>query len=391
MSITSHIIKLFEKVIRNRLVDYLERNGIFKNNQHGFRKKRSCLTQLLTHVDHILKSLNSGNKVDVIYLDYAKAFDKVDHNILLAKLWKYGIQGKLYRWIRSFVSGRKQTVVVEGSKSTFKEVTSGVPQGTVLAATLFILYAMDLISLIKYSRPLTFADDTKLTQQIVNTLSRDFVQMDLETVIKWSDMNNMKLHEQKFEVLNYVLNSSNWLRELPYYHEQLQYTTSEGHVIDPSASARDLGVIMTNDCKWYEHIKHVVKGANTMASWVLSIFRDRSDRVMLILLKSMVRPTVEYCCPLWDPYKTSEIQSIENIQRQFTRRIGSCKGLVYWDRLKKLHILSLQRRRERYSIIHVWKIYHGEAPNDSEMEFYTHDSQSSPIQQHCTAIDINCL
>ena len=158
----------------------------------------------------------------MIYLDYAKAFDKVDHNILLAKLWKYGIRGKLYRWIRSFLSGRKQTVVVEGSKSTFKEVTSGVPQGTVLAATLFILYAMDLISLIKYSRPLTFADDTKLTQQIVNTLSRDFVQMDLETVIKWSDMNNMKLHEQKFEVLNYVLNSSNWLRELPYYHEQLQ-------------------------------------------------------------------------------------------------------------------------------------------------------------------------
>ena len=106
------------------------------------------MTQLLTHVDHILKNLNSGNEVDVIYLDYAKAFDKVDHKILLAKLWKYGIRGKLYRWIHSFLSGRYQTVVVEGSKSIFKEVTSGVPQGTVLAAILFILYAMDLISIV---------------------------------------------------------------------------------------------------------------------------------------------------------------------------------------------------------------------------------------------------
>ena len=128
-------------------------------------------------------------------------------------------------------------------------------------------------------------------------------------------MNNMKLHEQKFEVLNYVLDSSNWLRKIPYYHEDRQYTTSEGHVIDPSTSTRDLGVIMTNNCTWSEHITHVVKGANTMASWVLSIFRDHSDRVMLTLLESLVRTTVEYCCPLLDPYKISEIQSIENIQR----------------------------------------------------------------------------
>ena len=108
ISITSHLIKVFERVLRNRLVTHIEDNGLLSNHQHGFRKKRSCLTQLLDHVDHILKCLNSGEEVDVIYLDYAKAFDKVDHNILLAKLRYFGISGKMYDWIKEFLSNRVQ-------------------------------------------------------------------------------------------------------------------------------------------------------------------------------------------------------------------------------------------------------------------------------------------
>ncbi len=115
VSITSHIIKIFERVFRNKLVDYLESSNILLDNQHGFRKKRICLTQLLEHVDSILKSLNSGNEIDVIYLDYSKAFDKVDHKVLLAKMKRYGITGKFYNWIEEFLSDRLQTVVVEGT------------------------------------------------------------------------------------------------------------------------------------------------------------------------------------------------------------------------------------------------------------------------------------
>ena len=162
----------FERVLRNRLVDYLEKNNILNDSQHGFRKKRSCLTQLLEHVDHILKCLNSGEEVDVIYLDYAKAFDKVDHKILLAKLRKYGVTGKMHKWIEEFLSGRVQTVVVEGTKSSFKIVISGVPQGTVLGPILFILYINDLILALRSSKGLSFADDTKLIQAIIGVLSK---------------------------------------------------------------------------------------------------------------------------------------------------------------------------------------------------------------------------
>ena len=99
-----------------------------------------------------------------------------------------------------------------------------------------------------------------------------------------------------------------------------------------------------------------------MASWVLSAFRDRSTLLMLTLYKSMVRSRLEYCCPLWNPVKIGDIQKLENIQCSFLRRIAGCGQLDYWDRIKKLRIMSLQRRRERYCIIQVWKILNGHAP-----------------------------
>ena len=377
VSLTSHVMKTFERVFRKNLVSYLEANELLSENQHGFRKKRSCMTQLLSHVEKIYESLNKDEEVDVIYLDFAKAFDKVDHQVLLAKLERYGIGGQALGWLREFLLNRKQAVVVEGQRSSLQTVLSGVPQGTVLGPVLFVLYINDLLDSIKSNNGLGFADDTKLIGAIKDALGSAALQEELNQVIKWAENNNMQLHEQKFDVLSYSLNKTKEHREMiklfPLYAETVVYTTPKGHVITPKETVRDLGVHVSSSRSWGPHIEKTVQSARKMAAWTLSAFRDRSATVMLTLYKSMVRSKLEYCCPVWNPTKIGEIQKLEDVQRAFTRRVSGCRDLMYWDRLKWLKIMSLQRRRERYCIIHVWKILNGHAPNDVGMQFETRE------------------
>ena len=114
MALTSHLIKLFEKIVKKHIVAYMEENNLFNPGQHGFRLGRSCLSQLIAHYDHITRLLESGQNVDVIYIDFAKAFDKVDYLVTMKKLKGMGISGKLGRWLHAFLTNRKQAVVVNG-------------------------------------------------------------------------------------------------------------------------------------------------------------------------------------------------------------------------------------------------------------------------------------
>ena len=117
IALTSHIIKVFEKVIRNHVTTHLTKNNLLNDNQHGFRSGRSCLSELLEHYDTLLSYLEEGFNVDVIYLDFAKAFDKLDIKIALEKMKKLGINNKIFKWIEAFLNDRKQKVIVNGINS----------------------------------------------------------------------------------------------------------------------------------------------------------------------------------------------------------------------------------------------------------------------------------
>ena len=369
VSLTSHVVKIYERILRKKMVAHLEDNSLLCPNQHGFRSGKSCLTQLLHHLDDILESLMAGTDVDVIYLDFAKAFDKVDHKLLLKKLSHYGFSTSVVKWIKSFLSDRLQKVVIDGKFSLLAAIISGVPQGTVLGPILFLIFINDIKHCIKKSTIRCFADDSRVSKRIASSLDVAVLQSDLDNVMEWSSHNNMTVHEDKFEYMCHRADKSNLLPHLPFTSELFQYTTLGGICLHPIDTVRDLGVQISDDLSWSNHVSIICDKARKMAAWVFSVFATRRTDVLLTLYKSLVRCHLEYCSPLWNPHKISEIQDIESIQRTFTSKIAGLKDLHYWDRLKELSLMSLQRRRERYIAIHMWKILHGTTSNDLQIEF----------------------
>ena len=140
-------------------------------------------------------------------------------------------------------------------------------------------------------------------------------------------------------------------------------------ILSPAQQLKDLGILVSRDLSWSTHIRSTCDNARQKACLVLSVFFTRSPTVMLNLYKSMVRSFLEYFSPLWSPTKITDIQELESVQRTFTSRIAGCHDLDYWKRLKKLSLMSLQRRRERFTILHMWKILHGVTSNDVKVNF----------------------
>ena len=327
------------------------------------RSGHSCLTQLLGHFDDIYSGLIEGVDTDSIYLDYSKAFDRVDHKLLLQKLSIYKFHPILIRWIASFLTDRFQKVVLNGVHSNGERVISGVPQGTVLGPVLFIIFINDLEKNIS-STIRFFADDTRVSRKICSMSDVCLLQRDLDRVCEWSIENNMQLHESKFQLMSHRYSPVSIFEELPFFVEQNSYLASGNVTLYPSSELRDLGLAVSSNLSWSAHIYEITATARSVASWVLSVFRSRDREVMMTLYKSLVRSHLEYCCPLWHSVEIHEIQAVEDVQRVFTRKVLGMNELDYWSRLKCLNLMSLQRRRERYIILQMYKILHKVNPND---------------------------
>ena len=149
-----------ERIIRDAVIQHMNTNNLFSSAQHGFIKGKSCTTQLLEFLEDVSQALDEGEDVDVI-LDFKKTFEKVPHRRFLVKLQGYGIQGKVQDWIQEFLTERKQRVVINGSESEWSDVTSGIPQGSVLGPTLFLVYINDMPDVINALIKL-FADDAEV-------------------------------------------------------------------------------------------------------------------------------------------------------------------------------------------------------------------------------------
>ena len=363
VALTSHIIKIFEKVLRKHIVCHLEENQLLNPRQHGFRAGRSCLSQLLSHFETITKILEDGDNVDVIYLDFAKAFDKVDFLVTLRKIKHIGINGNIGKWLYSFLTGRTQTVIVNGTGSSPSEVKSGVPQGSVLGPLLFLILLGDIDKSVASAFVSSFADDTRVGHRIKDASDVMTLQEDLRAIYEWSVENNMTFNSEKFECIRYGKRKN--------FHETTGYLSDVNSSITPKDQINDLGVLTSSNCQFKSHIENVTKSANKLCGWILRTFKTRAPKLMVLLWKSLVLSKLDYCSQLWSPIIKGDIQKLEMVQRSFIRKIDGMGNLDYWTQLKRLKLYSLERRRERYMIIYIWRILERQVPDFTTGRIYS--------------------
>ena len=244
VSLTCIASKLMEHIVTSNIMKHANDHNILYDLQHGFRKHRSCETQLLQFVSDINENLESKQQTDLLIMDFSKAFDKVGHQRLLRKLDFYGIKGTTNRWIASFLRDRKQSVVVEGEKSEYVEVLSGVPQGSVLGPSLFLFYINDICENLS-SMVRLFADDTICYLAIKSKQDSQRLQEDLDRLGMWEKKWEMEFHPDKCEVIHITHNKK---------VIQHQYSL-HGHILKSVDSAKYLGVTISSDFKWNCHIR----------------------------------------------------------------------------------------------------------------------------------------
>ena len=346
VSLTSQICKLLEKIIRQRLVDFLESNNIFCDEQHGFRKSRSCLTNLLCTLEEWTRLYDEGLPFDVLYLDFCKAFDSVPHGRLSYKLFKYGITGKLNAWLEDFLRGRKQAVCINGSMSSYLNVTSGVPQGSVLGPVLFLLFINDLPAVIR-TKCNIFADDTKMYHPILSIVDHHSVQNDLESLISWSNEWLLGFNSNKCKVMHIGKRNPNY-----------EYTMN-GVLLQSVKEEKDLGVLVTSDLSFSKYISSAAAKANRILGIIKRSFLHMSKEAFLVLYKTYVRPHLEYCVQVWSPYLQRDKDVIEKVQRRATKIVPELRNLSYEERLVQLKLTTLENRRVRGDLIEVFKFVKG--------------------------------
>jgi Reverse transcriptase (RNA-dependent DNA polymerase)/Endonuclease-reverse transcriptase len=347
ISLTSLCCKIMESVIKDDILAYLHSKNLISRHQHGFLSRRSTGTQLIDCFNDWTLNIENKQSLDVIYIDFAKAFDSVVHRKLLCKLVSYGIHGNLLSWIENFLSDRYQYICIDGFYSSTVKVISGVPQGSVLGPILFIIFINDVCdTIVGNTTCKLYADDIKLYASVdFNGISHD-LQASLSNLILWSNVWQLKVNINKCNVFRIGRNC---------VYSDYAFNSD---VLSRVDHAVDLGITVSKNLRFSEYINECISKAFSRSFLIFKGFSSRNSELLVKAFTTYVRPLLEYNTYIWSPNDVCNIAKIERVQRRFTKRIASVSHLSYRNRLEFLGLDSLEYRRLIYDLVMMYKIVH---------------------------------
>ena len=336
--------KVMEANVADLLMEYLEKHELLSPFQHGFRNKRSCTTNLLLARDQWTKSVDVGEPLDIVYLDFSKAFDRVNHQILLQKLYNYGVRGLVIDWIKEFLQQRTMSVRVGDSLSEPITPARGVPQGSVLGPRLFLAFINDLPQVLGHN-VLLFADDAKIWRTVTHTDDHIALQQTIDAAYRWSIANDIEFNVSKCKVIS--------------MRHKTRFSYVLGNQILPHATEeRDLGVMVQEDVGCSRQSAKASSMALKQVGLLKRAFGQFERKLFPRLLSGFVRPHTEYAVQVWNPWLKRDKKALERPQRLATKLVKGLKNKTYPERLKILGLYSSQYRRLRGDLILTYHILH---------------------------------
>lgn len=346
--------KLFEQIITTQMAFNV--NMLISPRQHGFLPGRSTSTNLLEFSTYIFKNFSHGSQTDVIYTDFSKAFDVVNHKLILIKLELYGFPPSLVKWISSYLNDRTQQVLFKSSKSYKLKVNSGVPQGSHLGPILFLLFINDLSLVINHCNILMFADDVKIFRSVKTLHDASIIQSELVSLNYWCNLNCMRLNLMKCKQMTFFR-----CKPIHYIYK------IENQELEKVETFKDLGVLMDSKFRFDNHTAKITSKSYSLLGFIKRWAKEFNDPyITKLLFTSLVRPTLEYASVVWCPNYNKYIGSIESIQKQF---LLFCLRDLPWNndinlpsyesRLKLINLPPLKYRRILFNAIFIFKLVMG--------------------------------
>lgn len=359
IAILTNISKIFESILHKYMYNAVKNK--ITVYQYGFQRFKSTCGNLINFVQNTSEALSRNSQIDVIYTDFAKAFDKVDHQVILSKLSNFSISSALVKLMASYLGNRRQYVLINNYKSEEYIATSGVPQGSNLGPLLFLMFINDIVDCTNECNILLFADDIKLYKEVSSIEDCIKLQLNLDKLYQWSITYKLPFNIGKCKTMTYA-----------YIKNPISYDyTVNNEILTRVIDITDLGVKFDTKLSFAAHIDDLVNKSYRNLGFVLrNAKKFTNKRTLLILYSSFVRSKIEYCSIVWNPYYIKYIQAIENIQKKFIKHCGFIlTGLYpsnsdYLPNLKHYNLLSLANRRVLYSICYLYKVVNSKSPDE---------------------------